>query len=191
MLMPQPPVTQNLVVFGNKVFKELVEWKWAITMGSKPNMTGVLTRRERGQRCVYRGLPMTTWQQEDGHLHARGDGHILWDLQPLELWESQFLLFKPLSLWHSGSQSWLMQSARWWWGYVPRGTAGMGGNRWKRALYMQQQYKVIGKIKQLSADCQITDLCDISLFLLFLKHFTCLFHWIYPSIPLKFGVQTP
>ena len=25
MLMPQPPVTQNLAVFGNKVFKELIE----------------------------------------------------------------------------------------------------------------------------------------------------------------------
>lgn len=36
--------------------------------------------------------------------------------------------------------------------------------------------KSIGKIKQSQADCQITDLCDISWFLLFLKHFnSCLF----------------
>lgn len=65
MLTPQPPVTQNLVVFGNKVFKELVEWKWAITMGSKPNMTGVLTRRERGQWCVCTG-------GAHDHMTARG-----------------------------------------------------------------------------------------------------------------------
>ena len=179
MLVPQPPVTQKLAVFGNKVFKELIEWKWAITVGSKPNMTGVLTRRERCQRCVCTGLIMTAWQSSKRVVVCmpQGDGHILWDLQPLELWESPFLLFKPLSLWHSGSQSWLMQSARWWWGQVyQEGQLVWGEIDGKELCTCSSSIKPVGKIKQSSADCQITDLCDVSWFVLFLKHFnSCLF----------------
>lgn len=103
VLMSQPLVTQNLTVFGSKVFKELIELKWAIRMGSKPNMTSVLTRRERCQGCVCTVGEHVMRQQENSHMQATGRGlrrnqhssHILLDVEPLELWESKFVLCKP------------------------------------------------------------------------------------------------
>lgn len=47
MLKPQHPVPQkNVIVFGDSVFKEVIQPKWDHQGGLSASMTGVLRRRE-------------------------------------------------------------------------------------------------------------------------------------------------
>lgn len=102
-----PPVTQNVIIFGNKFFKEVIELKWAIDMGTKSNMIGALVRRGRDTRGVCT-QKVTMWRGSKRMVicrprcEASGEtkptNTLTLHFQPPEPWKNKFLLFKLPSL---------------------------------------------------------------------------------------------
>lgn len=98
----QPPVPQNMTVFGDRVFKMVTMLKWDQVGGALSHMTNVLTRREedtythRGKDPVKTGRKRAIPKAAREALEESNPANVLiLDIQPPEFWENKFLLFKP------------------------------------------------------------------------------------------------
>lgn len=95
-----------MAVFGKRTFKEvmMVEWshkpkKEVIKVQPYNNRTGVLLGREEApgvyEKAQTKGLIMTASHERLASGEASTAHTLTLDLQPLQLWEHQLLLFQP------------------------------------------------------------------------------------------------
>ena len=95
---------QNVTVFGDRVFKEVSMLSKGQSGGSSANKTGVLTSRGGQDTDVCRGTAVWGCRETMASYMPRRQSsketssarNLIWDCQPPELWENNFLQFMVL-----------------------------------------------------------------------------------------------
>lgn len=105
MLKFLPPITQNVIVFGDRMFKEVINLKLSLRGGPKSDTVSVLIREGSLGINIMEGRPCENTRR-DGHLQAKEgslDGNKPVNTlisRPPEPSDNTFLLFKSPDLWH-------------------------------------------------------------------------------------------
>ena len=71
MLKSQPPSIPNLAIFGDRVFKVVIQLKWGHWGRPESSMTGVLIRREDYNRQAQKENHVKTQREVSSHDHVQ------------------------------------------------------------------------------------------------------------------------
>lgn len=97
------PVPQNVTMFRDTVFEEVIQLEWGHRGGPQSTITSVFIRRGNLETNTQKE---TMWRHRESmaicmsRTETSEETNSSSDLQPPEVWENKFPLFEPPSLWH-------------------------------------------------------------------------------------------